>query len=234
MVIYPGVKAATGVYHAIINLMPPHDRYIEPFLGGGAIMRLKRPAALNIGIDLDPASSGLAWVDRESSQSFMAMVGNAFDWLRRARLTDRDLVYLDPPYVLSTRTKKKQYKHELRDVDHRRLLRWAIATPARVMISGYRSALYNSFLGGNSPWKHIEINDQTRGGRRRSMLWFNFPIPNELHDYRFLGVNYREREKIRKQQRRWSAKLGKMSRLQRLALMAAIADHAVSVDGDVR
>jgi hypothetical protein len=53
---YPGGKAGDGVYQRLINLMPPHRVYIEPFLGGGAIMRLKRPAELNIGVDLvDPA-----------------------------------------------------------------------------------------------------------------------------------------------------------------------------------
>ncbi len=31
----------------------PHDAYIEPFLGGGAIMKRKPPAIRNIGIDLD-------------------------------------------------------------------------------------------------------------------------------------------------------------------------------------
>ena len=50
---YPGSKNGSGVYQAIINRMPPHQVYLEPFLGGGAILRLKRPAALNIGVDLD-------------------------------------------------------------------------------------------------------------------------------------------------------------------------------------
>ena len=49
---YPGGKNGAGVYQKIISLMPPHDVYIEPFLGGGAVMRLKRPASLNIGCDL--------------------------------------------------------------------------------------------------------------------------------------------------------------------------------------
>jgi DNA adenine methylase len=52
--VYPGGKNGAGVYQTIINLMPPHDVYIEPFLGGGAIMRQKRPALLNIGLDLEP------------------------------------------------------------------------------------------------------------------------------------------------------------------------------------
>src|SRR5256885_10580243 len=37
--------------------------YIEPFLGGAAIMRLKRPARLNIGIDADPAPVEAARLD---------------------------------------------------------------------------------------------------------------------------------------------------------------------------
>ena len=43
---YPGGKRGAGVYQTIINLMPPHDVYIEPFWGGGAIKRQKRPGAL--------------------------------------------------------------------------------------------------------------------------------------------------------------------------------------------
>ncbi len=31
----------------------------EPFLGGGAIMRHKKPASLNIGIDKDPRCGGI-------------------------------------------------------------------------------------------------------------------------------------------------------------------------------
>lgn len=52
---YPGGKSGPGVYHRLINLMPPHYTYVEPFLGGGAVMRLKRPARYNIGVDLDAA-----------------------------------------------------------------------------------------------------------------------------------------------------------------------------------
>ncbi len=48
---YPGGKGR--IYQELINLMPPHDAYIETFLGDGAVMRRKRPAARNIGIDVD-------------------------------------------------------------------------------------------------------------------------------------------------------------------------------------
>ncbi len=51
---YPGGKGQYGVYQKIINLMPPHEVYIETHLGGGAVMRNKRPARVNIGIEINP------------------------------------------------------------------------------------------------------------------------------------------------------------------------------------
>ncbi len=51
---YPGSKEGSGVDKRLVSLMPPHRTYVEGFLGGGALLRRKRPAALSIGIDLDP------------------------------------------------------------------------------------------------------------------------------------------------------------------------------------
>jgi site-specific DNA-adenine methylase len=45
---YPGGKNGSGVYQQIINQIPPHEIYVEPFLGGGAILRMKKPAAKSI------------------------------------------------------------------------------------------------------------------------------------------------------------------------------------------
>ena len=59
MMIYPGGKNGAGVFQSIINQMPPHDRYIEPFLGSGAVFRLKSPARVNVGIDIDPKAIAL-------------------------------------------------------------------------------------------------------------------------------------------------------------------------------
>jgi len=50
---YPGAKGGEGVYHTIISQMPPHETYIEPFVGAGAVLRFKRPAVCSIAIDAD-------------------------------------------------------------------------------------------------------------------------------------------------------------------------------------
>jgi len=52
---YPGGKGGAGIWQTIVNQMPPHDTYIEAFLGSGAVLRHKRTANVNIAIELDPA-----------------------------------------------------------------------------------------------------------------------------------------------------------------------------------
>jgi len=64
---YPGGKSGSGTYQRIICQIPPHQVYIEAFLGGAAIMSLKKPANLNIGIDLvDGEKLLLNWVAAET------------------------------------------------------------------------------------------------------------------------------------------------------------------------
>jgi site-specific DNA-adenine methylase len=50
---YPGGKGRC--YQHLISLMPPHRTYIETHLGGGAVLRHKRPAETNIGLEKDEA-----------------------------------------------------------------------------------------------------------------------------------------------------------------------------------
>jgi DNA adenine methylase len=54
------------------------------------------------------------------------------------------------------------------------------------------------------------------------LLWCNFPEPVELHDYRYLGRDFRERERIARRRRRWLARLAKMPVLERQALVSAL------------
>lgn len=53
---YDGGKNGPGVYQRLICMMPPHTVYVEMFLGSGAILRRKRPAALSLAYELDRAT----------------------------------------------------------------------------------------------------------------------------------------------------------------------------------
>jgi DNA adenine methylase len=62
---YPGGKSSAGVYQRLINQIPPHDVYVEPFAGEGAILRRLAPAARSIAIDSDPKTLAKHWTGDE-------------------------------------------------------------------------------------------------------------------------------------------------------------------------
>jgi DNA adenine methylase len=235
---YPGGKNGAGVYQTIINRMPPHEVYIEPFLGGGAILRLKRPAALNIGIDLDSAalarfsdSAGRIAVSGDGARSAISGDGrrrarfefkqrDALEFLESYAFHGAELVYCDPPYMHATRTRKDLYRFEMSDQQHAQLLEILKAIPARVMISGYWTPLYARELRS---WHAISFQAVTRSGRvATEWLWSNFTEPVALHDYRYLGTNFRERERIKRKMLRWTLRLKRMPTLERRALLHAL------------
>ena len=50
----------------------------------------------------------------------------------------------------------------------------------------------------------------------------NYPSPVELHDYRYLGNNFRQRERIKEKSKRWVERFKSMPVLERQALLAAL------------
>ena len=233
MATYPGGKNGAGIYQTIINQMWPHTLYVEGFLGGGAIMHAKRPAACSIGIDVD--ADVISAFCGDAISNLQLIHADAIEWLAATTLSSDALVYLDPPYLMSTRRQHRPiYRCELSDDDHRRLLKIIAALPCMVMISGYYSDLYAEALAG---WRSISFQSRTRGGSMATeWLWMNYPQPTALHDYRYLGCDFRERERIKRKTLRWRDRLARMDALERHALMAALDElqgdrRAISDDG---
>lgn len=233
--VYPGGKSGAGVYQRLINLMPPHRVYVEPFLGGGAVIRLKRPAWLNIGIDLEPDAvagcassiSGAIDTDGDSTRSDDAgrwkwLVGDGIAFLRSTDWVGDELVYCDPPYMHETRSRRDRYRHEMSDGQHADLLSVLAKLPCMVMVSGYWTELYGGML---SAWSHVSFEAMTRAGRTATEhVWCNYGPPLALHDYRYLGETFRERERAKRKRARWVRRLTAMPLLERQALLGALAE----------
>jgi hypothetical protein len=278
---YPGGKGGSGVHQNIINLIPPHGVYIETHLGGGSILKYKRPAAVNIGIDLDPevikawstitkntGTSGMIFpsggtpingdalmgrfstsekrvpVRAKSSghiksndagsstaspempsgdghQYFTFINEDASSFLKNYKFAGNEFVYVDPPYLMETRKGGKLYDFEYTNQDHVKLLSVLQATSAKIMISGYWSPLYQEMLQG---WNTHNFEAQTRNGMATEWLWFNYPRPEKLHDYRYIGDNFKAREHIKNKRKRWVARLQKLPAIERNAMIEALND----------
>lgn len=190
---YPGGKGKT--YQHLINLMPPHEVYIECFLGGGSVLRHKKPARASIGIDLDErAIAGCAPL-RATVPDLSLVQQDALAFLRGYAFEGTELVYADPPYLAQTRRGGRLYRHEYTDEQHVALLDVLRELPCAVMISGYDSPLYRSRLRG---WRRSTFRSKTHVDVREESVWMNYPVPAALHDARFLGDSFRERQQIQR------------------------------------
>ena len=221
---YPGGKGKC--YQHIINLLPPHPTYIETHLGGGAVLRHKKPAYRSIGVDRDPA------VIRSWERLFPSLASyveaDAVDFLASQRFVGDEVVYCDPPYLPNTRRRSRVYRHDYSEGDHVRLLEMLRKLSCRVVVSGYPSELYDQCLRG---WNAQTFSAKAHDGVREEKLWFNFEAPNWLHDPRHLGRNFRERQTIKRRLQRLQRRITTLS-LQEKHLLSEWLDDFLQEDGE--
>jgi site-specific DNA-adenine methylase len=225
---YPGGKNTS--YQKIINRIPPHKTYIEAFTGSGAVGFYKLPAEQNIFLDINEA------VLLETKARFLAaaslnvamLPGNyhfycldALYYLAETKLKKSTFVYVDPPYLMHTRKQQRPlYDFEMTDSQHEDLLKLLLGLDCYVMISGYWSEMYADTL---RDWHTFSFQSMTRGGSMATeWLWMNYPEPVRLHDYRYLGEDFRQRERIKRKRQRWAAKLAGLDVLEQRAILWAM------------
>lgn len=251
---YPGSKKRIAPW--IIEHMPDHHSYLEPYFGGGAVLFEKSPAKIETVNDLDgdvvhffrviqnseSRQELIDWlaytpyarqvyddsfrmsendIERAGCFAIRSMQSHGFrltekcGWkkdvhgreaayavrywnelpdalavmavrlksvqiecrpaieLIRAFNYNNVLMYLDPPYVLSTRG-RKQYQHEMTDDDHEELLAELCSSDAMIMLSGYDCDLYENYLHG---WNKVQIAARAQGTHRRTeTLWKNYEL----------------------------------------------------------
>nr|DAL18740.1 MAG TPA_asm: DNA adenine methylase [Caudoviricetes sp.] len=87
-------------------------------------------------------------------------------------------MYLDPPYVLGTRS-GKQYMHEMTDAEHEELLQMIIQSRAKIMISGYETDMYNNYLSG---WEKRQFSSCAEHGKPRiETVWMNYKADLQMN-----------------------------------------------------
>ncbi len=223
---YPGGKNAGGAYQHIINLIPPHCLYVEAFAGSAAVWRNKLPSHGSVLVEKDLAAAeslmSMVYDDLDRSKDATVLHRDAFDYLPSVLDREDVFVYCDPPYLPETRVKKSMYSAEMSRDDHIRLLDLITSASAMVAISGYDSSLYRDALWD---WNHFEYDAITRGRTiRREIIWFNYRVPEVLHDYSYVGRNFTERQRIRRKIDRLQSKLAVLDPVERNAILSGLID----------
>lgn len=212
---YPGGKGR--MYQRLISLIPSHRVYIETHLGGGAVLRQKRPAAVNIGIDIDPAV--IAGWRTQPLQATTLIAGDALAFLRTYAFRGDEFIYCDPPYLRASRRRAKVYRFDYEDADHLALLTELKRLPCKVMLSGYPSMLYDRELDG---WRSVRSVERTHVGPAMEVVWMNYEPPTVLHDYSHVGANFREREAIKRRRDGMLSRIRSLPSTERDALLAEL------------
>lgn len=217
---YFGSKAGAGVKERIISLMPPHDTYIELFLGSGVVLNHKPRAARQIGVE----KNNKTVVKYNYTEGAQIITGCAFDFLQNFdfQTAGRVLIYADPPYLESTRKGGGEYgNYEMTRLDHEHLLFEVLRLSlmgVMVMLSGYESQLYNERL---NHLRRLDYQAMTRAGPVTESLWMNF-TPARPHWHTYAGENKAQRQAIKRKAARWANKYRACPHGERLAIMAAL------------
>ena len=89
--------------------------------------------------------------------------------------TPEALIYLDPPYMRSTRKSGRLYHFEMTDDQHQEMLELITHTRAKVIVSGYANDLYERYL---KDWNRYETEAHTTSAEVvREVIWTNFRKP---------------------------------------------------------
>lgn len=208
---YPGGKG--GSFRQIINLMPTHDVYIETHLGGGAVIRNKKPVSRNIGIEAD--SAVLAQWPEHLYPHIETIHCDAIAFLRSYKFSGNECVYCDPPYLSSVRRRSRVYRCDYAEADHVRLIETVKELPCFVLLSGYESDLYNDLL---SDWDKLTFVAGSHCGPREEVVWLNYSPPAVPGDIRFVGANFREREQVKRRHMRLRSRISRLSEAERALL----------------
>lgn len=174
----------------------------------------------------------------DTKKSVILRDNDALYIIDRFKNSPDTFIYCDPPYPMVTRKSKRQiYAFEFPDEhQHRDLLIKTSSCNCDVMISTYRNQLYDNCLMHDAlliksinpdsrTWYRHEFPAMTRAGLATECIYINYPPPTVLHDFRYIGSNYRERERIKKKVNRHRARLDRMPAAERTAILSALVQQ---------
>lgn len=243
---YPGNKSSSAIYPMIINRIPAHNHWFELY-GGSAQITQKLHFPSGVDSSLYPAAGVNVHVNELHDQvrdllrdlfppSVAVTDIPAVQFLQLIQsmcvsgiLLPQDVfVYLDPPYLHSTRVNGSDYYlHEMEESDHVSLLEIIQRVDFKVMISHYPCKLYDRML---PDWFMCGTQVATRAEIAVEGMYMNYDINDyELHDYRYIGYDRTDRQRINRQIGRIASKIDNLPTRVQEKLMRVLTKNKQNV-----
>jgi len=218
---YPGGKSGNGTYQTIINHIPQCRIFIDAMVGnGGIVSKIKLPGITVIN-DMD---SGL--IDLYNYSGHGKFIKENKDVL--VLIDEYDIVssqaffYFDPPYLKSSRKNEQDlYKFEWSMSDHEKFISKALTVKNNCMISHYPCSLYDTAF---KHWHSVKFQSATRHGLAEECIYMNYYPPYILQDYQYTGIDFTDRQRIKRKIARLIKKLDALPEVERTYLIKSIID----------
>lgn len=222
---YPGSKGNSGCLQFLINNIPYHKRYFELFAGSAALFNAK--AAADIAILCDVDSKVIFEHIKKDLPATVRLYNMPFKNVVQAyalTFTKDDFIYLDPPYPeISRRSGKKHYRNEMLSIkEHSDFLSIVQKIDANIMISTKPNYLYDQIL---NDWRKKEFDTVDHQGKYKEVIYMNYPEPELLHQYDFLGNGFIDRQRIKRKRQRMEDKIKGLPIHERMAILQDIVLH---------
>jgi len=225
---YFGGKSGAGTYQTLINHVPPCTTYVSGCLGNCGLTRYIKPAELMILNDLDSdlvASWKYAIGSRKCFEFYNIDVVTLIRSIIAEYYDTADVfLYLDPTYRTAVRkTQRPVYRFEMSEQKHIELLESCLSlNQTKIMISNYPDPLYDEYLRG---WYTHDFWSNTHNGRALERIYMNYQLNDQLHDYSFIGEEFREREQFARIRKNLIKKINRLEPVLRNAILSDLASQ---------
>lgn len=200
---YTGQKAIDGYFEKIINNIPKCTAIMEPFAGSASVSRylvekgLIKDVYLN---DLDfsviPKLPGSSLDNRGALEVLSELI---------EELPYTKFIFVDPPYLHSTRSNKNLYKFEISDDYHSKLLHLLKYLKQDIMITHPRCELYDTML---KDWNVVPVTVRYHKKASEEGIYMNYDLEHrELLTYDLYGTDCWDRQRINRKCARHVSKL---------------------------
>lgn len=235
---YPGGKNGNGTYQHLINHVPAHKTRIIGTAGNCGLQWNIARAEQTIINDIDPVVI-LKWEllkFKYQTNEYQTSNLDVLELLTKKEIKNvsecvsitylkfdfQDVfIYIDLPYLMDSRkSQQKLYQFEAETEHHKQVLEACKKFRfAKIMISHYPCEIYDTLLAG---WHTHDYKSMTRHGLADERIYMNYEKPTILHDYSYIGDNFRQREALKRVKTNMVKKLERLEPVLRNSILTQL------------